>query len=295
MHDDVKTVLERALDKGCRERVVAHAQEPVAPGDLCNRPQIHDLQKRIGRRLHPQEARGRANRLFEHGQVGEIRKGDVVTGGALAHILKNPVAAAVEIMHRDDVRTGIEELQNRRDGGHAGGEGEARMARLEICDRGLQGIARRIGGTRVLIAFVHAGACLHVGRGGVDRRHDRPRQGIGSLPTVDDAGGKGVLGILVTHTSTVCLRRSQFKRSMRVTSPRKAVPSMTIATMPRLKTSIKLAIGASAGTVMRRLTIAFVTGSLKCSGFENTFNRISSSSTMPTMLPSRMTGSCETS
>ena len=82
---------------------------------------------------------------------------------------------------------------------------------------------------------------------------------------------------------------------MRVMSPRNSSPSTTIATMPRLKISISCSTGASGGTVTRWLSIASVTGSRKCAGLSITSIRISSSSTMPTILPSSSTGSCDTS
>ena len=61
---------------------------------------------------------------------------------ALAHALQYPVAAAVEVVHRHDVRAGVEQLEHRADRRHAGGEGEARFAALELGDAGFQRVAR---------------------------------------------------------------------------------------------------------------------------------------------------------
>ena len=47
------------------------------------------------------------------------------------------------------------------------------------------------------------------------------------------------------------LRRNQFNRSIRVTSPRNSLSFMTMATRPRLKISMSCGRGASAGTVTR--------------------------------------------
>ena len=65
--------------------------------------------------------------------------------------------------------------------------GEAARAGFEIGDASLQRSARRVGGTRVVVALVHAGARLHVGRRRVDRRHDRAGRRIGLLAGVDRA------------------------------------------------------------------------------------------------------------
>ena len=82
---------------------------------------------------------------------------------------------------------------------HYTGDPEAGQAALEIRNRGLQRIARRIGGARIFIALVHAWARLHVGGSCIDRRHDGARQGVGPLPAVNDARRERVLGVLVAH------------------------------------------------------------------------------------------------
>src|SRR3954462_2068098 len=110
-----------------------------------------------------------------------------------------------------------------------------------------------------------AGTRLRVGRGGVDGRHHGAGARIGLLPGVD------YLGIELHLFSHRLL--SQLRRSMRVMSPRNSSPSTTIATMPRLKTSISSSTGALAGNVTTLLSIASATVSLMCSGLSYTSAR----------------------
>ena len=51
----------------------------------------------------------------------------------------------------------------------------------------------RIGGARVIVALVHAGARLHVGRRRIDRRHDRAGRGVGLLPGMNRARRESLL------------------------------------------------------------------------------------------------------
>ena len=85
-------------------------------------------------------------------------KSNVVAGRALADVLQQAVAAAVQIVHGDDVRAGIEQLEHRGARGHAGGEREAGRAAFQTRHRCLQRVARRVARARVLVALVHPGA-----------------------------------------------------------------------------------------------------------------------------------------
>ena len=89
------------------------------------------------------------------------------------HPLEQPPAAAIEIVHGDDMIAAVEQLQRRGGRRHAGGEGEAGGAALQIGDAALIGVAGRVLAARILVALVHARALLDIGRGRVDRHHDR--------------------------------------------------------------------------------------------------------------------------
>jgi len=120
----------------------------MALGNLRNRAQINNFQERICGSLHPQEASIRPNGPLQRRSVGEVGKRHVMAGRALADILQDAIAAAIEVMHRDNMRAGIQELQNGCGRGHSGGKGETCIAAFEICHGSLQGIARRVCGAR---------------------------------------------------------------------------------------------------------------------------------------------------
>src|SRR6185503_5078733 len=278
---------DRALDPRRGEGVVADRDDLVLARNVGDRGEINDLEHRIGRALDPDHSGVGAYCFFKRGWIGKVHKRSLQTRRALAHALEDPVAAAVQIVHRHHVRAGIEQLEHGADRRHAGSEGEAAVAAFQLGEAGLEGVARRVARARVVEALVLARAGLRVGRGGVNRRHHRAGARVGRLPGVDHLG-------LELHCWVLLL--SQFRTSMRVISPRNSSPSTTIATMPRLKMSISCPTGASGATVTMWLSIAAVTGSRKCAGLSMTSIRISCSSTIPTTLPFfSSTGSCDTS
>jgi hypothetical protein len=76
------------------------------------------------------------------GSKGRERRLDICR--ALAHALEDAVAAAVEVVHRHDVRARVEELEHGADRRHARGEGEAVLSALELGDARLERVARRV-------------------------------------------------------------------------------------------------------------------------------------------------------
>ncbi len=133
---------------------------------------------------------------------------EIQTRRAAAHALEQAERAAVEVVHRDDVVAGVEQLEQRRGRRHARREGEAARAALEVGDAALVGEARRVLGARILEALVHAGARLRVGRGRVDRRHHRARGRVGRLTGVDGAGGEAERLLRVLHRCLIASRSS---------------------------------------------------------------------------------------
>src|SRR5947199_376400 len=162
--------------------------------------------------------------------AGKSERARLAPCAVLSHAFENPVAAAVQIVHADDVGAGVEQLKDRADRRHSRGEGKSGMAALQLGEAGLERVARRIARARVVVALVSAGTRLRVGRGGVDRGHHRAGLRVGLLPGVNHLG-------LELHFS-VALLRSQLSRSMRVMRPRNSPRSTTIANMPRLMMSI---------------------------------------------------------
>ena len=185
VHDDVEAELERPLHPRRGERVVRDRGDAAPAGDRRHRFEIHQLQQRIRRRLDPDHARlGRERRLERLGAL-ERQVGEAQPGALLAHALEEAPRAPVEIVERDHVRARVEQLEHRGARGHPGGERERGRPRLERRDARLVGPARRVVRAPVVESLVHAGTCLDVGRGGVDRRDHRSGRGIGRLPGVE--------------------------------------------------------------------------------------------------------------
>ncbi len=87
----------------------------------------------------------------------------------------------------------VEHVQHGGRGRQAGGEGVAVAAAFQRRDAALVGETRRVVAARIFVTLVHARAGLHVGRGGVDRRHHRAGARVGRLAGVDGAGAEAVL------------------------------------------------------------------------------------------------------
>ena len=90
--------------------------------------------------------------------------------------LHQAMGTAVDVGAADDVVTRLEELEDRIERRESGAEGEAEAAALEARDVALERLAGRVLGAGVLVALVPAEPFLGVGRGLVDRRHDRTRR-----------------------------------------------------------------------------------------------------------------------
>ncbi len=192
MHDDVAAEFQRPLNERRRESIVADREQAVAPGEIGHRPQINQFQQRVGRCLYPDEARVRPDRTLERRAVRQIDERHLVPGRTLAHVLEDPVAASVQVMHRDDMRPGIEQLEHGGGRCHTGGKRKCRSPALEICHRRLKRIAGWVSGACVVIALVHSGAGLDVSGGGVNGSHHGPRERIRMLAAVNDAGPETV-------------------------------------------------------------------------------------------------------
>ena len=115
-----------------------------------------------------------------------------------------------------------------------------------------EGPARGVVRAAVVQALVHAGAALHVGRGGVDRRHDRAGRRVGRLPGVDHTRREALLGrrhgLVVVAFHRRAFRR-WLSRSKRVIRPWKPLASATIATRPLSSTRRSAAMSAFGGSV----------------------------------------------
>ena len=159
------TARRRCCRRDTRRRALAR--------DRRDRGEVDELQQRVGRRLDPDHAVFGRIAASEGAERRQVDERDVQAGGAAAHPVEQPERAAVEVVHRDDVVAGCRASSSVADRRQAGGEGEAALAAFQVGDAALVGHARRVVRARVVVALVHAGARLRVGRGRVDRRHHR--------------------------------------------------------------------------------------------------------------------------
>ncbi len=196
VHYQIRAEFQRALHRRAAEGVVHHQQQAVLLGKRGNLGEIHQLEQRVGRRLGPDHAGVGFECSLERGGVIQIDETEIKPRAAPAHALEQAVGAAVEVVHGDHVAAGVDQFQRGRCCGHAAGEGEAGDAALEAGNATLVRHARGVLRARVLVTLVLARALLHVGGGGVDRRHDGAGRGIGVLAGVDGAGAETKVGRL---------------------------------------------------------------------------------------------------
>jgi hypothetical protein len=185
--------LQRPLDPWTGKRVVGDRDEIALASDPGDRGKIDQLEQRIARRFDPDHLRLGPNGRTQPRRLGHVDETHAQIGRALAHVFEQTVRPAIEIVARDDMRAGVERIEHRCHAGEPGGESESARAAFEAGDASLQRRAGRIAAARVIVALVHAGARLHVGRRRIDRRHDRAGRGVGLLPGVNRARGEPLL------------------------------------------------------------------------------------------------------
>ena len=117
MHHHVEAVLQRALDIGTGERVVAHghgaALRPISATAARSTSFSIGL---VGVSTQISFVSGRSLPRDPRGSL-EVDEAERQAGRALAHALEQAVGAAVHIVHRDDVVAGIQQLEQRRSRG----------------------------------------------------------------------------------------------------------------------------------------------------------------------------------
>ena len=119
VHDEIGPELQRPLVGRCGERVVDHDHGVSARRD--DGPDVDHVELGVGRRLDPDQAGLRADRLRHRVDVGLI---DQVVGQPPPRhdLVHQAVGAAVQIARQDDVRAGRARRRDQRVlGGQAGG------------------------------------------------------------------------------------------------------------------------------------------------------------------------------
>ena len=193
----IRAVLDRPLQDRGAERVVDDEEQSMFARECAYLGQIDDGQHRVGRGFRPDHARVWLQRRFQRCCVVEIEEGEIEPGAAPAHAFEQPIGAAVQVVHRNDVTARVEQIEHRARAAEAGAESIALRPAFQIGDAALVGHARRILRAAVLVALVHARTRLHIGRRRVDRHHDRAGRWIGALAGVDCARAEAVLAVVL--------------------------------------------------------------------------------------------------
>ena len=122
-----------------------------------DRPDVRDLEHRVRRRLDPDELRRGLDRALDRGEIARVHVG-VPEPELAEHLLEDAERPAVDVVARDHVVAAREQRHERRDRAHPGREREAVLRVLERGEAGLERVARRVAGARVLVALVDARA-----------------------------------------------------------------------------------------------------------------------------------------
>lgn len=185
--DDVRAQFERTLEVGRGEGVVHRQQRTVRVrvDDLRHGADVGDAHQRVGRRLEPDQPRGRGQRVGDRFRVGRVGKRKVEREAA-QHFVEETEGPAVHVVPRQDVRARVEQAEDGVGGGQSRGEGQPEVPALERGKTILQGFARGIHRARIFISLARpADAVLLVSGREVDGRHHRAVVGVGLLPCMD--------------------------------------------------------------------------------------------------------------
>jgi hypothetical protein len=184
MDDDVNAELERALEVGRHESVVADDARADTVRRVRDGLQVRDDHDRVGRRLqkdHPRIIPDRGLDVRDLRSVDEAEL-DLVVGEDAAEEAER---AAVGIIGDDDVLAGLDEAESGVNRRHPGGESVAEARAFERREVLFEGEARRVLGPRILEALVPSEALLRVGRGLVDRDGDGAGRRVGLIARVN--------------------------------------------------------------------------------------------------------------
>ena len=284
---------------GLAKVLSATRDDAARAADLGDRAQVGQPQQRVGRRLDPDQLACRAAAPPRRPR-GSVRSTKLKRWPALRlrTALEQAEGAAVDVVARDDVRAGVEQLEHGRDRGQAGGEREGLRAAFEVGDAALERPARRVVRAAVVEALVHARALLHVGRGRVDRRHDRAGRSGRATGRRGSRGWRSRASSAVVAWVCAHVKRSP-QVVQQVEARDQAVEARRVGDdrdQAAVEHGLELGqAGARAAASAGASVIALATGRGSAPASACTLSSRSDSSITPTSLPPSSTGSCDTS
>mmetsp|Transcript_84999 Transcript_84999/g.173370 ORF Transcript_84999/g.173370 Transcript_84999/m.173370 type:complete len:365 (+) Transcript_84999:409-1503(+) len=201
--------LQRALEVRRHEGVVDSQQNVVGLRDGSDLADVRDLQGGVGGGFHPDQLRVRADGALQLAVRADVTEAELDGGVLLHQTLEVALRATVHVVDGHHVAAGFKQVHHGGRGGGARGEGNSVLATLRRRDCLLEGSARGVSGTAVLVTDVvavgvvlaHDNARRLLGkRGGkADRNCDCAGHGVGLLASVDDARGKVSVGVIVAQ------------------------------------------------------------------------------------------------
>ncbi len=155
---------------------------------LSHGPDVGDAQQGVGRGFEPDQARVGGEGFGHVLRVGRVHVAERQSEAGVDFV-EQPEGPAIDIVPGQHVVAAFQELQHGIGGGQPGGKCEPVTTAFEGGQIVLQGFAGRVLGAGILVAVTRpAHPVLGVGGGLVDRRHDRPGDGVRFLPGVDGEG-----------------------------------------------------------------------------------------------------------
>mmetsp|Transcript_30393 Transcript_30393/g.96984 ORF Transcript_30393/g.96984 Transcript_30393/m.96984 type:complete len:306 (+) Transcript_30393:759-1676(+) len=195
---------QRRLEERRREGVVHDEQGADLLGRRRRGRDARDLERRVRGRLEPEQLRARRRAgLGERPRVVEVHEGKLHAVGGHGGAAEVALRAAVDVVDADDVVARLEQVQDRRRGRHARGEGAAVAPALGRRHGPLVGAARGVAraavlpavaeGRRHVLALLVAGLGLRERCREADGDHHRAGLRVRLLPSVDHRCAEAVL------------------------------------------------------------------------------------------------------
>src|SRR5690606_33469049 len=130
--------------------------------------------------LDPNQTRFIAYPFLDLRHIGGVNKMKLNTV-VFKKLRENAIRAAVQVVARNHLVPRTQQFEDSFSGRHPARERQAILSVLQSRDAVFQGLARRVGTPRVLVALMVTRRGLLIGGSLVDRRHDRSRRRVGLL------------------------------------------------------------------------------------------------------------------
>jgi len=108
MQHQIHTVFQRTLQHWRAEGVVHHQDQAVLLRKRRGLGQVDQFEHRIGRGLGPDHPRVWFERRFHRVTVVQVNEAKVQSGRTPAHLFKQAIGTAVEVVHRNNMAARIQ-------------------------------------------------------------------------------------------------------------------------------------------------------------------------------------------